>query len=426
MKALLLTVGSQGDIQPFVALACRLRNEGHEAVLCAPALFGDLAGAHDIPFAPLDLDMLAVGEELRDSHGPRHFVKFARAMGNRAPGLLTGATTAAAAGADVIVHHPVLPVGQHLAEWLGVPAVVAPPQPAFVPTREFASPAWSLSWRPPRALNRPSYRAATQLAGAWSRGSVDRWRRDVLGLPVRVGRHDPLIGADGTAVPVLHSFSSHVVPAPADWPSNARVTGYWFPPVLGGWEPPRRLSSFLDEGEAPVYIGFGSMPVGDPGRLAADILVALDRTGTRAVVATWSPEMRRSLPGSRVLVIRSAPHNWLFPRVSAVVHHGGAGTTATAAAAGRPQVICPFGVDQPFWAHRMRGLGVAPAPVPMRILSGSTLGVALEHAVGDPGARLRAEELGSLIRAEDGTGQAVAYLESILGAGRTIAGAVRS
>jgi sterol 3beta-glucosyltransferase len=130
-------------------------------------------------------------------------------------------------------------------------------------------------------------------------------------------------------------------------------------------------------------------------------------------VASSSPELRRLLPAGRFLVIRNAPHDWLFPRVQAVVHHGGAGTTGAAVAAGRPQVIWPFGIDQHFWARRMTSLGVAPPAWPVRALTGRTLAAALDRALGDPAMSARARALGGLVRAEDGCGAAVARLDQI-------------
>jgi sterol 3beta-glucosyltransferase len=225
MKALLLTVGSQGDVQPFVALACRLRSAGHDAVLAAPAVYQGLAAASDVPFVPLDLDMTASGKVVPGKHGLRHVFAFTRAMGQRAKTALPAVTATARGGADVVVHHPVLPLGQHLAELLGVPAVVALPLPALVPTREFLSPAWPSTVGLPGVLNRSSYRAARYLTGAWCRRDIDAWRRDQLGLSdQRRGRHDPL----SPQTHVLHSFSVHVVPRPADWPATAHITGYWF------------------------------------------------------------------------------------------------------------------------------------------------------------------------------------------------------
>jgi sterol 3beta-glucosyltransferase len=424
MRALLLTVGSQGDVQPFVALAARLRADGHEAVLAAPALYGGLAAARDVPFVPLDLDLDRLGAALAGRHGLRHLLTFCRSLGRGTAALLPGATAAARHGADLVVHHPVLPLGQHLAEFLGVPAVVAQPQPALVPTREFASAIWP--GRVPGLLNRPSYRAARVLSAAWARPDLERWRRDVLMLPPRAGRHDPLRAADGTPAPVLHAFSAHVVPPPADWPASAHVTGYWLLPSAPGGPPrqrpevtaprqrpevtaPRRLAEFLETGEPTVYLGFGSMPSPDPERLAAAIMAAV----RRAVVASSSLALRRLLPTRRFLVVRQAPHDWLFPRVQAVVHHGGAGTTGAAVAAGRPQVIWPFGVDQHFWARRMTVLGVAPPARPVRALTGHTLAAALDQALGDGRLAAAAAELGQRVRAEDGCGAAIARLEDL-------------
>lgn len=422
MRALLLTVGSQGDVQPFVALAARLRTAGHEPVLAAPAIYASLAAqaipanpdADRIPFVPLDLDMAAVGEAVAGKHGIRHVLAFAKAMGERATAILPAVSTAAAAAdPDVVVHHPVLPIGQHVAEKLGVPAAVAPPLPALVPTGEFLSPAWPFAQRlpaAPKALNRASYQAARYLTGAWCRRDIDSWRRGTLCLPDRPGRHDPL--QPGT-VSTLHSFSQHVVPRPADWPATAHITGYWF---LGGgadWTPPRRLAEFLDAGEPPVYLGFGSMPHDDPAALADTIDAAARRTGTRFVVYSLSAELRRRITSKTTLVVRQVPHDWLFPRTAAVVHHGGAGTTGGAVAAGRPQVIWPFGIDQHFWARRMAELGVAVPAGPVRAMTAATLARAVDQAVNDQLISDRAVELAHRVQAEDGTGQAVAHLERL-------------
>jgi sterol 3beta-glucosyltransferase len=210
-----------------------------------------------------------------------------------------------------------------------VPAVAATPQPALVPTRQFASSAWPCGI--PGGPNRPSYAATRWLTSAWARPAIEDWRRDVLALPPRLGRHDPLLSPAGRPVPVLHAFSAHVVlPPPADWPDTAAVTGYWLRPSAPGWTPPGRLAEFVEGGQPVVYLGFGSMPGPDPGRLVA----AADHTGVRAVVASASPALRRLRPAGRFLVIRQA-HDWLFPRVQASVHHGGAGTTGAAVTAGR-------------------------------------------------------------------------------------------
>jgi sterol 3beta-glucosyltransferase len=405
MRALLVTVGSRGDVQPFVALAARMLADGHAPCLAAPAVYRDLAQAHDVPFLPLDLDMDAVGAAVAGKHGLRHVVAFARAMGTGARHILPAL---AMEEADVVVHHPVVPLGQHLAELLGVPAVVASPLPALVPTREFFSPAWPVA---PTVFRKQSYRCARYLTGAWCRGEVDRWR-DGYALPRREGRHDPL-GMPGT--PVLHAFSRHVLPKPSDWPDTAHVTGYWYLPAPATWTPPKRLDEFVRAGQPPVAIGFGSMPIDDERKLAAAITEALQRTASRAVIISLSPALRRLLTGPDVHLTRPVPHDWLYPRTAAAIHHGGAGTTAAAIRAGVPQVIWPFGVDQHFWARRMERLGVAVPSLPVRKLTGATLAAMIDRATSDRLISDLAVELGRRVRAEDGTGAAVVRLESVVG-----------
>jgi sterol 3beta-glucosyltransferase len=414
VRVLLFTVGSEGDVRPFVALATRLRAGGHDPVLAAPALYHGLAAAAGVAFQPLDLDMTEVGRAVAGRHGLRHLLAFTKAMGRRAGKMLPGAAAGATAHGpvDMVVHHPVLPVGHHLAEVLGVPAVVAALAPALVPTRQFPSPAWPGATRLPAPLNRQSYHAARYLTGAWCRRDVDAWRQGTLGLDRRPGRHDPL--AD-PSVTVLHAFSPHVVSRPADWPGNAHITGYWFTGKDPAWTPPRRLTGFLDDGDPPVYLGFGSMPIGSPAGLARAITMTARQTGARFIVHSLDPELTRGLAGrgNQILMVRHVPHAWLFPQTAAVVHHGGAGTTGAAVAAGRPQVIWPFGIDQHFWAGQMTSLGVAVPAWPVRELTATRLAAAVTQALGDRRVSETAQDLAAHVRADDGLGQAVAHLERL-------------
>jgi UDP:flavonoid glycosyltransferase YjiC (YdhE family) len=164
---------------------------------------------------------------------------------------------------------------------------------------------------------------------------------------------------------------------------------------------------FLQSGPPPVYIGFGSMAGRDPERRAEIALEALKRSGQRGVLLTgWGGLQPRDLPDD-VYAVDSVPHDWLFPQMAAVVHHGGAGTTAAGLRAGTPTVIVPFFGDQPFWGRRVAELGVGPAPIPQKQLSVERLAAAIRTAAGDPAMRARAQELGRRIRQEDGVARAV-------------------
>ncbi|SPL95553.1 UDP-glucose:sterol glucosyltransferase [[Actinomadura] parvosata subsp. kistnae] len=228
------------------------------------------------------------------------------------------------------------------------------------------------------------------------------WRAGALGLRAGFRTVAGLVEAGG----VLHAWSPHLLPSPADWPAAARPTGFWtLPPT--DWTPPERLARFLDDGDPPIYVGFGSSSSGDPEALTATVLEAVRLSGRRAVVATGWGALRAGTEPDGVLVIEEAPHEWLLPRVALAVHHGGIGTVAAALRAGVPQVVRPFLGDQPFWAERLHRLGVAPAPVTGRRLTPAGLASAIEAAAALTPA---AQALGAKVRAEDGVATAVARI----------------
>jgi sterol 3beta-glucosyltransferase len=172
---------------------------------------------------------------------------------------------------------------------------------------------------------------------------------------------------------------------------------------------------FLAAGEPPVCVSFGSMVRRDGERIGRAVLEALARTGQRGVVlmgwGSWRPERESDF----ICYLHEVPHDWLFPRCSLVVHHGGAGTTAAGLRSGKPNVVVPFAADQPFWARRVKALGAGPEPIPVRKLTVDSLAAALTRALTDESIRRRAEVVGEKIRAEDGTGEAVRLIEAWAG-----------
>jgi sterol 3beta-glucosyltransferase len=199
---------------------------------------------------------------------------------------------------------------------------------------------------------------------------------------------------------------------PPDWDGRSVATGYWFLDRPDDWQPPHELVEFLERDAPPVYVGFGSMPSEDAVVKTRLILEALQLSGQRGVVATgWGGLSANDLP-EYVHALETAPHNWLFPRMAAVVHHGGAGTTAAGLRAGVPTVICPFFGDQPFWGRRVASLGVGPQPIAQKGLSAEKLADALLTVIGNKTMKERAAALGATIRSEDGIGRAVALIEA--------------
>jgi UDP:flavonoid glycosyltransferase YjiC (YdhE family) len=209
---------------------------------------------------------------------------------------------------------------------------------------------------------------------------------------------------------VINGFSEHVLPRPADWPDNCQVTGYWFLDQPH-WTPPESLSRFLASGPKPVYIGFGSMVSSSARAFTQTVLDAVKTSGRRAVLATgWGALDGEDGPqNDQIFFLRHAPHDGLFPLMSAAVHHGGAGTTAAAVRAGIPSVVVPFFGDQPFWAHRLNRIGVAPPAVDRRTLTADALASALS-ATQEPAMIQAASALGRTVRAEDGIREALRRL----------------
>ncbi|MER7128385.1 glycosyltransferase [Streptosporangium saharense] len=418
MRVLILTHGTRGDVQPYAALALALRWEGHEAILAAPAASATLAEPYGLAFAPVHdgpntlVDDPEVREAIETNYrgvrGKRIALQVMRRSKPLLARVLEDAARVAEIGADVVVHAPSIP-GQHIAEKLGVPAVPALLQPVWVPTRAFRNPMLPVPL--PRALNRASYLPFGLMLRFMGGKQL---REDILRLPRRKGAHDFLRRPDGEPATVLQGFSPHVLPDGLDYPAWVHTTGFWFLPTPPGWEPSAELAAFLDEGAPPVYIGFGSMAGTDPHRLGQIVTQAVKLARVRAVVAAGWGGIRIENPPREMLLLDQAPHDWLFPRMAAVVHHGGSGTTGAALASGRPQVVCPFVADQLFWAERMHAAGVAPAPRPQRRLTAEDLAEAIRRAVTDRDIAERAGRLGRVVRTENGAAKVVDVLKGVL------------
>jgi sterol 3beta-glucosyltransferase len=216
-------------------------------------------------------------------------------------------------------------------------------------------------------------------------------------------------------VPIAYGYSPVVLPKPVDWGDWIHVTGYWFLDAPARWQPPVPLVDFLQSGPPPIYIGLGSMSEREPEETTKMLLHALSLTGQRAVLASgWSGLGNQMLPDN-VFRIEAIPHDWLFPQMAAVVHHGGCGTTAAGLRAGVPTVTIPFFADQPFWAQRAFELGMGPRPIPRTRLTAEKLAVAIQAAVADKPMRTSSESIGKQIRAENGVSNAVEVFERATG-----------
>lgn len=421
MKVLLLTHGSRGDVQPFAALARALKVAGHEPILAAPASSAILAEPYGIEFASLTDTWITLSKDpvvraayetnFRGINGKRLTLEMMHKSRLMMRKVLDEIAALTDRKFDMVVHLPAIP-GNEIAEYMGVPSVPACLQPAWAPTSAFPNPLFPI--RSSRLLNRASYAITT----LWIRGLIGNtthWRREALALPNRRGHRNPLRQPDGSPATLLQAFSRHVLPSSVDYPDWVHTVGFWFLPSPPNWAPPKNLSDFLGAGEPPVYIGFGSIIGTDPQDAGNLIAEAIRLARVRAVVVTGWGGIETGEPASdQVLVLKDAPFDWLFPRMAAVVHHGGVGTIGAAMAAGRPQVVCPIVYEQPFYARRMHAAGVAGAPIPRLHLTPQNLAEAIRRAVTDRSLAKRAGELGQQVRAERGAETAVKVLETII------------
>ncbi len=410
MRITLLTYGSRGDVQPFTALAQGLQSAGHKVRLAAPARFARLAEAYGVPFAPLPGDPQELSVRLNAARRSTW-----RLVSSLTDFVLAAArpvwlsAKAACQEAELIVHSFLFTAGAHsLARGLGIPDVSVQLFPMFAATRRFPPVGWARL--PSGCLSYAAHRFAAQVAWQVNRAGFARLRRaDPQTFNLQLSW--PWAEDTPTPSPLIMAHSPSLLPRPADWTQNyVHVPGYFFLDAPFGWQPPDELQRFLDDGPPPVCVTFGSMINQDGARIQALVRRAVERLGLRAVLLQgWGGGAQPPAPSC--LSLPAAPHDWLLPRCRAVIHHGGAGTTAAGLRAGIPNLILPHGGDQPFWGRCVAQAGAGPQPLSLERLSEAALVEALAQA-GKPEMQAKAAALGRAIRSEDGVGKAVQIIET--------------
>ncbi|KAK6388933.1 hypothetical protein LTR65_007214 [Meristemomyces frigidus] len=406
-----LTIGSRGDVQPYIALCKGLLAEGHKARLATHHEFRPWVEQHGIEFVPVEGDpteLMRVCVE-NGMFTPSFLFEANSKFRGWLDSLLNSAYEACK-GSDLLIESPSAMAGIHIAEALGIPYFRAFTMP-WTRTRAyphaFAVPNHKLGG----AYNYVTYTMFDNLFWQVTAGQINRWRRKTLGLkPTSLEKLQP------NKVPFLYNFSPSVVVPPLDFSDWVRVTGYWFLDEGDKWTPPNDLLDFVQKARKDnmklVYIGFGSVTVSDSRQLTQQVVDAVVKADVRCILSKgWSDRLDKKdqnvaevvLPPS-VLQIHSAPHDWLFKQIDAAVHHGGAGTTGASLRAGVPTIIKPFFGDQFFFATRVEDLGVG---VHLKKVTVNTLGRALWIATHDERMRTKARVLGEQIRREDGVATAI-------------------
>ena len=420
----LLTSGTRGDVLPYLALGLGLRAAGYCVRIAAPATFRQIIEPSGLDFAPFEgnpsdlmvdqSDPLTLGRNpLHSIRATRYFLKQARAV---YPRMLHTALEACRGSHAILYGLPAL-WGAHLAEGLHIPGIRAVLQPITL-TRQFSSALLPFRFNFLGIGNWLSHWILTQAAWLSFRPEISHTRQTHLDLPpahwldpaLRPVPHQPL---------TLNGFSEQIVSRPPDWNEKQIITGYWRNPGA------RRLAAELPEGQVirlqkfiehspqnTIAIGLGSPGTRDFVHILNVLRNALEQSDARAVL-TIPSHWHGHITSERIFAIEYMPHDWLYQRVQAAVHHGGAGTTSATLHAGIPSVILPLGIDQFFWGERVYTLGVGTKPIPQRALNTDKLAKAIQQALGNDVIREKAKSISEALSLEDGVQTAVRVLREI-------------
>jgi len=397
MKIVVATIGSRGDVQPYINLCQGLQEAGHDVVLATNPTLCPLAAAHGVKSVQVGpaVDMGAVGEELMARSFNNMWIGMIRVMqfGARLVEEAYPDVLKACQGADLVI---VSDTGSGIAEAekLNIPWVSVTLQPARIPVTNAT----------PSFLGRIIWGFMGKLFVA----PTNRFRKRVGAPPVKdiTSLMSPHL--------ILLPVSPNVAPPNPRWPPHVTQTGYWFARPQKEWEPPRDLLDFLKSGDRPMAVSLGVMSMsGKQARQGAQIILgALERTNVRAIIQGWDEALQDlKLPGN-VYHAGAMPHSWLFDQVSMVVHHGGFGTTAATLRAGVPGIVVPHVIDQFYWGQQVNELGVSPEFIPRGKLNVENLSEAVMRVKNDVRMQEKAGELGHKVRAEaDGVSSAVQAIE---------------
>ncbi|KAM1122374.1 hypothetical protein ACFX2I_003936 [Malus domestica] len=418
MQIVMLIVGTRGDVQPFIAIGKRLQDYGHRVRLATHSNFKEFVLTAGLEFYPLGGDpKVLAGYMVKNKgflpSGPSEIpiqrsqlkdIIYSLFSACKEPDMDSGIPFKA----DAIIANPPAYGHTHVAEALKVPIHVFFTMP-WTPTSEFPHP---LSRVKQTTGYRLSYQIVDSLIWLGIRDMINDVRKKKLKLrPVTY-----LSGSQGSDsdVPYGYIWSPHLVPKPKDWGPKIDVVGFCFLDLASNYEPPEALVKWLEAGDKPIYIGFGSLPVQEPQKMTQIIVEALEKTGQRGIINKgWGGLGELAEPKDFIYLLDNCPHDWLFLQCKAVVHHGGAGTTAAGLKAACPTTIVPFFGDQPFWGERVHARGVGPAPIAVDQFSLPKLVDAINFML-DPKVKERAVELAKDMENEDGvTGAVKAFFKHL-------------
>ena len=409
MRFTMICIGSTGDVRPYVLLGKELKARGHDVGICAFLDFQPMIETEGLRYLPLIGDAKGFMSNIMKpgTSGVGYLSRIRSALLSiRAPFLAD--LEAACEGADALISTYFGGVARSIAEVRRIPYIQTHYSP--MDSNEIAPIPVANVPNAGRAWNRMTYHLAYLFVSTMELMYLSAWRRE-RGMTPRKLEDRPNYVLHGHRIPVLYAMSPLLMPRPRTWGENIHMTGFWLDDREVEFTPTPELQAFLDAGKKPVYIGFGSMTSGDMGETLNIVLEAIRESGVRAIVSTGWGDVEIPRVENVYVAEGYIPHDWLFRQVAAVVHHGGAGTTAAGLLAFRPTLVIPFGGDQPFWAMRVRMLGLGPKPILRDKLTVAKLAKALHNLVTVKSYQVAARELGARLRLENGISAAADIIE---------------
>ena len=417
MVITILAAGTRGDVQPYIALGIELKKTGHNVRIATFKNFENFVKGYNLEFYPIrgDVSRVALSESTRDARQADNPLKLVLGF-NRLKSYVFDLQEDffdACTGSDAIVYHPGVPIGYFAAQYLKIPSILATPFP-MTPTMDYPALMFYDTVRLGRGYNFVTHKIFEQVMWLSSSSAVKEFWKKKFG-------HAPEdfacpFGKQNTRInPTVISCSNYVFPRPNDWSEYVYNTGYWFLDEEVDWNPSSDLLDFMQRGTPPIYVGFGSLGESSQAVQTTELVIeALKRSGQRGILATgWSGMSKVDSIPEEFFILESAPHSWLFPRMAAVVHHGGAGTTAAGLRAGIPSIIIPHSNDQFAWGRRVYELGAGSKPIPRRKLTAENLADAIK-LVSAKEIRDAAKDLGEKIQSENGAGTAAKIINNCL------------
>lgn len=413
MRITLLTYGSRGDVQPFLALAVGLQKAGHQISLAAPLRFEAFVTEYGIRFVPLAGDPALISQRLNDagSNPARMVTAISKYVFEIAPRVAWQAFSACKT-ADLIVHSFLFTAGGNaMARKLGIPDVSIQTFPFFAPTGDL--PMLSAPNLSSPILRKFLHWLAIQIYWQGSKFGYRRLRRTHPEMPDLDLRWPFSSALPPESTPLVFAISPTVVSRPRDWPeAYIHIPGYFFLDTAKTYRPPDELAKFLAEGEPPICVSFGSTIHRRSAEIYNILLHSIQKTHNRAIILSGWESSQPPPSAEHIFTAKAIPHDWLLPRCKMVIHHGGAGTTAAGLRAGIPNLVIPFASDQPFWGQRVQAIGAGPAPIPINKLSETMLASAILKSE-EPSLRQASGLIGKAIRSENGIDQTIKIIESL-------------